>query len=202
MESSFNLDEQEHKTEAKIVVALERISSAFRVLLWQESKENGLSPIQIQILIFLLFHKASQCKVAYLAEEFNVTKPTISDSVKSLLQKNLITKNEDDQDARSYSLALTESGKEIAMQSSHFAQAIEQPIAALSITQKATLLASLMDLMVQLNQRGIITIQRMCFNCQFYQAQADGHYCNFLQKPLMQTELRIDCAEHILKINE
>ena len=80
--SSFNLNEQNQKIESRIVVALERISEAFRVLLWNESKENSLSPIQIQILIFIYFHSLAKCKVGYLADEFNMTKATISDSVK------------------------------------------------------------------------------------------------------------------------
>lgn len=61
--SSFNLSEQNQKVESLIVVALERISEAFRVLLWNESKENSLSPIQIQILIFVNFHSLEKCKV-------------------------------------------------------------------------------------------------------------------------------------------
>ena len=87
--SSFNLNEQNQKIESRIVVALERISEAFRVLLWNESKENSLSPIQIQILIFIYFHSTEKCKVGYLADEFNMTKATISDSVKVLLSKEL-----------------------------------------------------------------------------------------------------------------
>lgn len=109
--SSFNPERQENKIESKIVVALERISEAFRVLLWNESKSNALSPIQIQILIFLLFHSEAQCKVSYLAEEFNMTKATISDSVKVLLLKKLIKKTGDELDTRSYTISLTAGGK-------------------------------------------------------------------------------------------
>ena len=91
--SSFHLTEQNQKIESRIVVALERISESFRVLLWNESKENSLSPIQIQLLIFIQFHAQEKCKVGYLADEFNMTKATISDAIKSLEQKELITKN-------------------------------------------------------------------------------------------------------------
>ena len=105
--SSFNLNEQNQKIESRIVVALERISEAFRVLLWNESKENSLSPIQIQILIFIYFHSLEKCKVGYLADEFNMTKATISDSVKILLSKELVTKETDPIDTRSFSLSLT-----------------------------------------------------------------------------------------------
>ncbi|KXK41291.1 MAG: transcriptional regulator [Bacteroidetes bacterium OLB11] len=100
--SSFNLSTQNQKVESRIVVALERISEAFRVLLWNESKENSLSPIQIQILIFLYFHSLEKCKIGYLASEFNMTKATISDSVKVLFTKNLVTKEINHLDSRSF----------------------------------------------------------------------------------------------------
>lgn len=54
--SPFDLSHQNLTVDSKIVAALERISQAFRVLLWNESKELSLSPIQIQVLIFLLYH--------------------------------------------------------------------------------------------------------------------------------------------------
>src|SRR5690554_5951150 len=116
--SSFHLTEQNQKIESRIVVALERISEAFRVLLWNESKENSLSPIQIQILIFIYFHSTEKCKVGYLADEFNMTKATISDSVKVLLSKELLTKETDPIDTRSFSLLLTNEGKKIAKKAS------------------------------------------------------------------------------------
>ena len=103
MKSSFDLNRQNKNTESKIVVALERISEAFRVLLWNESKENSLSPIQIQILIFIHFHTSEKCKVGYLADEFNMTKATISDSVRVLLAKELVIKETDPIDTRSLS---------------------------------------------------------------------------------------------------
>lgn len=196
MASSFNLQEQNKKTESRIVVALERISEAFRVLLWDESKEHLLSPIQIQLLIFLLFHPKEKCKVSYLANEFNMTKATISDSVKVLLQKKLVSTLDDEKDTRSFGLILTSAGKNIAQKASLFAGAIEKPIAKLSPEQKETLLQSLLQVIYNLNQAGIITIQRMCFTCSHYQSDNGKHYCKLLQNRLKNEELRIDCPEH------
>jgi len=127
-QASFSLSGQNQKVESRIVVALERISEAFRVLLWNESKENALSPIQIQILIFVHFHSSEKCKVGYLADEFNMTKATISDSVKVLLHKNLVAKETDETDTRSYSLSLTPEGEKIVKKASFFASSIEQPL--------------------------------------------------------------------------
>ena len=198
--SSFNLNEQNQKIESRIVVALERISEAFRVLLWNESKENSLSPIQIQILIFIYFHSLEKCKVGYLADEFNMTKATISDSVKILLSKELVTKETDPIDTRSFSLSLTYEGKKIAKKASLFASSIEQPIEKLTQEQKTIMLNGLLKLIYDLNKSGIITIQRMCFTCSNYQLEKGVHYCKLLKSQLAENELRIDCQEHELQI--
>lgn len=197
--SSFNVNKQNQKTESKIVVALERISEAFRVLLWNESKENSLSPIQIQILIFIYFHSAEKCKIGYLADEFNMTKATISDSVKILLAKNLVNKETDPEDTRSYSLSLTSEGEKTAKKASSFATAIEQPIEKLSEEQKNIMLSGLLKLIYDLNQSGVITIQRMCFTCSNYQVDKGVHYCRLLKSKLSENALRIDCPEHELQ---
>jgi DNA-binding MarR family transcriptional regulator len=197
--SSFNLNEQNQKTESRIVVALERISEAFRVLLWNESKEYSLSPIQIQILIFVYFHSQDKCKVSYLADEFNMTKATISDSVKVLLAKDLVAKETDPIDTRSYSLSLTTEGKKIAQKASFFASSIEQPLEKLTEEKKNIMLNGLLKLIYDLNKSGIITIQRMCFTCSNYQNTDGQHYCKLLQSKLQDAELRIDCPEHELQ---
>ncbi len=193
---SFNLNEQNQKVESRIVVALERISEAFRVLLWNQSKENALSPIQIQILIFIAFHSSEKCKVGYLADEFNMTKATISDSVRVLLSKALVTKETDPNDTRSYSLSLTDEGKSVAKKVSFFASSMEQPIKKLNQEQKTTMLNGLLKLIHELNKSGVITIQRMCSTCAFYNGENGDHYCNLLKTKLAESEIRLDCPEH------
>lgn len=91
-ESVFDLGQQNSSVDAKIVAGLERLGEVFRTRLWQQSRETGLSPIQIQVLLFLAFHDSVKCKIGYLAAEFNLTKPTISDAVKVLAQKELVTR--------------------------------------------------------------------------------------------------------------
>lgn len=194
--SSFDLSEQNQKIDSKIVVALERLSEAFRVLLWNESKIHALSPIQIQILIFLQFHSKENCRVSYLANEFNMTKATISDSIRVLLEKKLVAKETDFSDTRSYTISLTEEGEKITQKVSHFATPIKQPIENLSVEQKAIMLNILLTLIYDLNKAGIITIQRMCFTCSYYKSDQGAHYCNLLNTKLVETEIRVDCPEH------
>lgn len=200
--SDFDLTHQNQSTESKIVASLERIAQAFRVLLWQESKEFSLSPIQVQVLIFLLYHSEEKRKVSYLAYEFNMTKATISDTIKTLEQKNLITKEYEQHDTRSYIIHLTKKGKGIADKTSFFTKEIRTPIDKLHQDDKENLLLSLLNIIRHLNKSEVITTQRMCMSCSYYQPSDKGqkHFCKLLNQNLHVTDLRIDCTEHELKV--
>ena len=201
--SPFDLKHQNENIDSRIIAAMERISQAFRVLLWNESKELSLSPIQIQILIFLMFHSEEKRKVSYLAEEFNMTKATISDSIKVLEQKKFIRKEYETHDTRSYIIYLTTKGLEIAKRTASFTNQIQVPITRLNSEDKENLLISLMGIIQHLNSTGVITVQRMCKTCAHF-SPGNGktqHFCNLLNQKLLDTDLRIDCPEHLLLTN-
>jgi DNA-binding MarR family transcriptional regulator len=197
--SPFDILQQNADVSSRIVAALERIATVFRVLLWNEGKELSLSPIQIQILIFLLHHDMEKRKVSYLAQEFHVTKATISDAIKSLEQKELIRKENEVADTRSYVIHLTEKGSRTALQNSFFANEMLTPVEQLNDTQKEALLSGLLQIIHHFNQVGIISIQRMCQNCAHYKPGFNGakHFCSLMNKGLAAHELRLDCAEHL-----
>lgn len=195
--SAFDTVHQQGSMGSKIVVALERISEAFRVLLWNEGKAEGLSPLQVQLLIFLLHHPdGEKRKVGHLAAEFNMTKATVSDAVKTLLSKGLVVKMPDPADQRSFSLTLTVEGEALASRASHFSSEIQTPIEQLSEDDQANLLLHLLGIIRHLNRAGVITVQRMCYNCAHYRIQGSGHFCQLMNTPLQASELRVDCPEH------
>jgi DNA-binding MarR family transcriptional regulator len=197
--SPFDINQQNADVSNRIVAALERISTVFRVLLWNEGKELALSPIQIQILIFLLHHDIEKRKVSYLAQEFNLTKATISDAIKSLEQKELIFKESETNDTRSYVIHLTKKGSKAALRTSFFANEMMTPVEKLNNTQKEALLSGLLQIIHHFNQIGIISVQRMCQTCMHYKPGFNGekHFCSLMNKALSVYELRLDCPEHV-----
>ena len=194
-ENVFNQKNQEQDISSKIVVGLQRISEAFKVLLWEKAKEFGLSPIQIQILIFIANHKEEFCNVSYLAKEFNLTKPTISDAVKALEKKELIVKDYSSTDNRSYSIFLSELGKETVFKNEDFANPIHKEIKNITPEEQESLFTTLSSLIYLLNKKGVLTVQRTCFSCKFYSNKNNQHHCNLLQKELLNSEIRLDCNE-------
>ncbi|MEO1259030.1 MAG: MarR family winged helix-turn-helix transcriptional regulator [Bacteroidota bacterium] len=195
--SHFDPNIQEKQIDAKIVAALERLSEAFRIGLWEKSKATGLSPIQIQLLIYLAYHQDELCKVSNLALEFNLTKATISEAVRKLLAKKLVKKETDQLDSRSYVLHLTAKGKKAVDQTADFSDHIATPLKIMTPGEKLNFYQTLYRMVDYLHQSGIIQLQRMCFACRFYNPGHKGHehFCNFLDKSLQTKSLRVDCPE-------
>jgi len=66
----FDPIEQNENIDSKIIAGLERISRVFRLLLWDIAKDENLSPIQIQFLIFLLYNKPSRRRMWFDWSQF------------------------------------------------------------------------------------------------------------------------------------
>jgi DNA-binding MarR family transcriptional regulator len=193
--SVFNLKLQNTSLDNKIVAGLERLSQVFRVLLWEKAKLHGLSPIQIQLLIFIQHHSSDKSTISYLAQEFNVTKPTISDAVKTLEQKKMIKKLADEVDTRSYSIQLTTAGKNIVSDTEHFVNPITEIIAEIKQPEKLVLWENITKLITQLHQSEAITVQRTCHYCKHFSSKNKVPYCKLLEQKLLPQDIRIDCAE-------
>lgn len=193
--SIFNLTTQNENLDNKIVAGLERLSQVFKVLLWEKAKEYSLSPIQIQLLIFIHNHTQEKSTVSYLAKEFNVTKPTISDAVRILEAKKMIEKSIDLNDSRSYTILLTEIGKKIVAETEDFPNPISKIISQTSESDKEVIWKSISDLIIGLNKSQVIDIQRTCYNCKYYSQVGSEHFCDLLVMKLEDKDIRIDCPE-------
>jgi len=198
--SVFDPNEQENDISCKIVAGLERISEVFKTLLWEKAKVVGLSPIQIQILLFVAYHKSELCNVSHLAKEFNITKPTISDAVKVLDKKEMIIKDYSSADSRSYTIRLSGAGEEIVTRTKDLANPLKKQIDSFEKTDLEDVFKTLSDLIFKLNRNGILQVQRTCYGCKFYLQNSNSDYCNLLQKELLNKDIRLDCPEFEAKV--
>lgn len=194
--SDFDPNQQQKDISSKIVAGLERISEVFKILLWEKAKLVGLSPIQIQILIFIAFHKQELCNVSHLAREFNVTKPTISDAIKVLDKKGMIVKDFTSVDNRSYTIQLSPLGKNMVSETNDFANPLKRQIDNFKQPDLEGVFKTLSELIYKLNRNGILTVQRTCFGCKFYKKNDTADYCSLLEKELLNQDIRLDCPEY------
>ncbi len=168
-------------------------------MLWEKAKEFKLSPIQIQILVFVNSHKPQYCTVSYLADEFNITKATVSDSVKSLLSKGLIIKLTNEIDTRSYIISLSPDGQEIINNLNNYSSELLNPLDEMSTKSQENLWVSLSNIITKLHSSNVISMQRMCYSCKYYSVDSDIQHCGLLEKELKQVDIRLDCPEHETK---
>lgn len=186
--------------EARITAALERLSRAQQVLLRDAAGRHGLSPIQAQTLLHLRRHRAALARVSRLAQEFGVTKATVSDAVSSLVGKGLV-RREAAADRRVATLVLTPAGFGLASQLAGWATPVTAAVHALPAGSQGPLLSSLIALIEELQRAGVITVARMCSTCRFFERDryddpAAPHRCALLKKPLGTASIRVDCPEH------
>jgi len=191
--------------ENKIIAALERLSQAQQILLWDIAKEERLSPIQIRFMLYLKSHGKEQRRVSILAKEFGLTQATVSDAIKVLAEKGLISKKEYLKDKRVSTLDLTSKGKRITEKLSGWQDMIEEQIKHFSPETKETVMIFLMELIVSLKKAGVINFARMCIACNNFQKDAypgseKPHYCRLTNRAIASSELNIDCDKNIPKM--
>ena len=162
----------------KIIAGLERIGDVFKTLLWQKAKVHGISPIQIQILFFIANHPLDLCNVSYLAKEFNVTKPTVSDAVRVLLKKDFLKKDFSPTDSRRFNLLLSKTGKALVEELQDYSLPVANELANIDKEALTSFFDTLSKIIYELNQKAVIQVQRTCFGCKFYKGnKQDTHYC-------------------------
>ncbi len=196
MSSSFNPQEQVSNLDAKLIYALERVSQVYRTLLWQTQSETGLSPIQSQILLFMLFHNDKLLSISSFAIEFSVTKATISDAFKTLEKKGLVRKEKDIVDKRRQILKLTSDGAKLAHQIEEYSKPLDDILKNSPIVEKKVFFTTLIEILNALNDKNILAPLRMCTSCHYYELKDGKSYCNLLNALLKEEEIRLDCPEY------
>ncbi len=184
-----------------MVVALERISQAFRTLLWDYAKKEQLSPIQIQFLVYIAAHPHSQSYVTEIAREFNLTAATVSDAVKSLEKKGLIKKLSGEKDKRRFRLRLTDSGMVVTKHLTNWQSAILEHLKEYSPETKQTVVFFLLNLLESLKKDNLLFRVKTCLSCDYfredlYPEDDAQHHCILRDLKLQSGELRIDCPNY------
>ena len=77
-----------------------------------------------------------------------------------------------------------------------FSSPLKKQFDGFSQSELESLFGTLSQLIHKLNHKGILSVQRTCYGCKFYEKSQTGNYCNLLQKELMTEEIRLDCPEY------
>ncbi|GJQ21513.1 MAG: MarR family transcriptional regulator [Bacteroidia bacterium] len=201
--STFDPSNQDN-IDRKIAFGFERIAQVLKTLIWSESKESGLSPIQIQFLIALAFNSHRDWTVSDLAAYFQLTPATVSDALTALEEKDLLVRRQSKEDKRVSNIVLTAAGRRQALKLAGWMNAIQDEVARLDADSKATMLHALMNMIASLQQKGLISVVQMCMTCTYFRPNAHPgkskpHHCAYIDMAFGDADLRLDCPDYARK---
>ncbi len=159
---------------------------------------TGLSTTQSSILGLLSLEGAKT--PSDIANHLGVSLPTVSDSVRALLDKGLVKRRPDAHHRRATLLTLTRAGRVAGGRSASLPEFLGTAIGTLSDAQQERLLSALVLVLRALQENGQIPAQRMCLTCTHFRpnvhAAARRHHCALVDAPMRPTHLRLACDEH------
>jgi len=129
--SAFDPVERNESLPARVTAALYRISQAMNRLLRVRGEAAGLSPAQIQALLFLQYARPGVRTIGGLAERLGATYATTSGVADALERKQLLKRQPLPEDRRTVTLQLTAKGGREAESVEDVLAEIEAAIASL-----------------------------------------------------------------------
>jgi DNA-binding MarR family transcriptional regulator len=185
----------------KLALGLFRIGQALSHARGLAAAGQGVSPLQLQVLIDLCQEAGGAASAVELARRHGIAAPSMSDSLAGLARRRLIARRACEEDARRRVLTLTPKGRALAQRALDELDRLVGVCADMPRDQRDQALATAVDLIARFNELGWIRADRMCTTCRsFERGHAPGsngpHYCRLIERPLVAADLRVDCPEH------
>jgi DNA-binding MarR family transcriptional regulator len=183
----------------KLVAAIDRLGQALRSQMGHVARANGLTATQLQLLVRLRVDPPERRRTGALAAELDVTLPTVSDSISTLVRKGLVDRGPEPSDGRGVRIVLTERGRAVADAADAWQVRAQQLLVSVSERDKQRALGFLTGLIAELHREGLVSVARMCVTCRFFRQDSVGpdlHRCVLLGLTLGPSDLRVDCPEH------
>jgi len=140
----------------QLIFALEKLTRLFKALYNAQGQRFNLSPVQIQILIYLVQSSENDRTLTALSLEFHTTKASLSESINNLLNKKLISKRRVKNDNRSQIIQLSAKGKKLAIKAGLALKLFESPIQSLSKAEKQRVLKGLIKIVPRIERKLIL----------------------------------------------
>jgi DNA-binding MarR family transcriptional regulator len=187
----------------RLLTALERLANAHRAWLQTVATEEGLTPMQVQLLTIVAKAPVDRRRVSALAREMNVRQPTVTDAVSTLESKGLVERLMDDTDARVSIIELTTAGRRLVRRIAENPPVMRKRLSATPTENKSTSLGLALDLIAGLCEDGVVSVVRSCSTCTHFKAPRKANeagQCRELNISLPPSALRVDCPVHESRI--
>jgi DNA-binding MarR family transcriptional regulator len=179
---------------AQTLAQLERLARLIR----SASHAGGLHPAQWEVLRYLARANSYSNSPGSLARYFGATKGTVSQTVATLVKKDLLTKSTRGSDTRSISLALTPQGVSL-LQGDPLGK-LEKAISELGEKTKKRFAKGVTELLTAESRSQDEPSFGTCVTCRFFRenGKLDADLCMKFNVGLQPDQVNLLCVEHVL----
>ena len=162
------------KTQNDRSLDLLRLLLLLRSEQWAVGEGHGLTPAQLELLVYLAHANEFSRSPAAIAEFCGTTRGTISQTLKLLEQKGLVERLPDPYDGRSLRVNLTPSGRKLVTGPRGHERVLERMARFMSDRDLAALDSGTRGAVRALVQHGDYRAFGTCNDCQHFQARRGG----------------------------
>ncbi len=182
----------------RIATGLHKIGLAMKQQSWRQANEEGLSATQGQILAALV--SSGPLTGTELGARLGITLPTISDSVRVLVEKKLVHKSADPRHPRASLIMPTTRGRTLGTRARSWPEFLADAVATLSPVEQEAFFSGIVKMIRSLQEEGLVPVSGMCVTCTHFRPNVHSglmpHHCAFVDAPMASEHLRLDCPEH------
>ncbi len=182
--------------EDKIFRYIERLANLIRNEMRSDGAEWGLQPVQLEALYYLSICNRYSDTPMGVTEYLGQTKGTVSQTLKVLEKKGLISKLQDKNDKRVTHLEITGDGRSLLERSvppSKLISACEE----LGDHTNQEIVEALQKLLLAMQRINEMKAFGVCKSCKYNAKLSDGgFFCNLTQEPLAEVEVELVCREY------
>ncbi|WP_240479908.1 MarR family winged helix-turn-helix transcriptional regulator [Paenibacillus fonticola] len=165
-----------------------------------EGDAMGLSPVQIQALLFAAYTRSDVATVGNFAGAIGTTHVTAVKIINGLVRKGLVSKAQKPEDRRVTLLNLTPEGKVIVSQLNHWGHSLEEALGSIPDEALADFEIGLSAIISAMQQRGQLVVAEPCLGCMHFQPNTGEavtpHFCGLIQQYLTHEASLQECPEH------
>lgn len=187
---------EEHTLDDNLMAVIDKITDIKRSMLWKISEAYNLTPLQIQILLFV---KACPPKrhvsAKDIVKELYVSKATTSSAVLTLLRKGLLTKKINPCDNRSYYLSATVKANRLLEKINKLHNDMLSHLRQLPEHDKKIVVASLVQFAASLIDNGVIDYLAVCITCTYCsRLSKTTFYCSLTKRTFEYEGINVGCS--------
>jgi len=180
----------------RIVTALSKIAIALKSDASPAGAGGGLEPLAVQALT--LVKRSGGMDLERLADTLGITPEVAARTADSLTDRGLLTSTR--AGVRSPTLRVTARGGGMADGIVAWPDLVVEAVQMLEPQEQLGFLLGLLKIIRQLQERGMVPVARMCVTCRFFRPNAHEdlerpHHCAFVDAPMGDASLRVDCPE-------